>query len=87
MRPVPDFRFEGDVMMTNENKKKLALLLEQRIDDCMEQNLSKADKETCRLDCCHHDSCEMQQVLFEVLEELTDDGIFITEEERKNAVL
>ena len=79
-------RLAGDPM-TNENKKKLALLIEQRIDDCIEENLSKAEGETCRLDCCHHDSCEMQQVLFEVLDELTDAGIYITEEDRKNAVL
>ena len=74
-------RLAGDPM-TNENKKKLALLLEERIDDCIEENLSKAEGETCRLDCPLHEKCNAHYVLFEVLEELTDAGIYITEEDR-----
>jgi len=66
--------------MTNDDKKKLVKLIEERIDDCIKDTLEKGQR--CRLDCSHYENCLEVYVLFDVMEELTDDGVFMEDGEK-----
>ena len=66
--------------MTNDDKKRLGRLLQERIDDCKKEMLEAG--ETCRIDCSHYENCLEHAVFFDIVEELGEDALF---EEDMNA--